>query len=269
MTEENVKKKSILKRFQPYLFIIIVVGLSALLINERGYNKMLLEKNQEYKIIVDKLRIEKDTTTSELIEIKERVENIKTLDDLMHRDIKLYIKTNYPKIPRSVAEDISINIIKFGKQYNISPILLVGIIQVESIGFDPISTGPKTKYGHACGLMQVMPEWAKKFGYESFYDLYDIDTNIESGCRVFNIHLEEGNGDISKALYLYVNKEKSYVTKVYTAMGQFVAFRSTIKIEKDTAKSIPTDKEDEEDNEPGTDKKSEKNPKRNNESTSE
>ena len=169
---------------------------------------------------------------TELEKIKKRVENIKTLDDLLERDIKLYIKTNYKKVPRSVAENIASNSMKYGKQYNISPILLVGIMQVES-GFNPMITGPKTKYGFARGLMQVMPEWVKKLGVESNYDLYDIDINIETGCKVWLVHLDEEKGSISKALFEYVNGDKKYVDDVFKAMGKFVAFRSTVDSGKD------------------------------------
>lgn len=184
----------------------------------------------------------------ELEKLKKRIENIKSLDDLLERDIKLYIKNNYKKVPRSVAEHIAANAMKFGKKYNISPILLVGIIQVES-GFNPMITGPKTKYGFARGLMQVMPEWVKKMGLDSTFDLYDIDVNIETGCKVWLIHLEEENGNISKGLFKYVNGDKKYASDVYNAMGKFVAFRSTVDDGKEQELSSgddekpPTDEE--------------------------
>lgn len=163
----------------------------------------------------------------ELAKMKARIAGIKNNDDLLRRDIELYITHNYNKISKIVAKTIAINVVKESNKQETSPELVMGIIQVESV-FNPMQVGKKTKYGRARGLMQVMPEWVKKFGIKSKHDLHDIDTNIKSGIRVFNIHLKEANGDISGGLYLYVNKDKAYVKKVYTAVGKFVSFRSTV-----------------------------------------
>ncbi len=175
----------------------------------------------------DNYVVENTTVHEELAKIKSRMAGIKNNDDLLKRDIELYIRYNYNKIPRMVAKTIAINVVKESNKQEMSPELVVGIIQVESV-FNPMQVGKKTKYGRARGLMQVMPEWVKKFDLKSKYDLHDIDTNIKSGIRVFNIHLKEAKGNISGGLYLYVNKDKSYIPKVYTAVGKFVSFRSTV-----------------------------------------
>lgn len=163
----------------------------------------------------------------ELEKMKERIAGIKDKDDLLKRDIELYIRNTYTKVPRIVAKTIAENVVEKAKKENVSAELIVGIIEVESV-FNPMAVGPKTKYGNARGLMQVMPEWAKKFNLENIHDLHDINTNITCGIKVFKIHLEEGKGKISEGLYLYVNKDRSYVDKVYRAMGKFVSFRSTV-----------------------------------------
>ena len=109
-----------------------------------------------------------------------------------------------------------------------SPELIVGMIQVES-SFNPMAVSSK----HARGLMQVMPEWIKKLdNISDANDLHDIDKNIDAGIQVLLIHIEEADGSLSKGLYHYVGKSKSYVDNVYQAMGQFIAFRSTIDDEK-------------------------------------
>jgi len=180
---------------------------------------------------VAKMLAEKDNNikqkTSEIQKIKAQIEGIKDKNDLLKRDIELYIKTTHPKVSTVVAHSIAENVVDLSREYKISPELVVGIIKVES-AFDPMAVGPKTKYGHARGLMQVMPEWVKKLELKSEYDFHEIDIAIESGIKVFLIHLEEGKGDISTGLYLYVNKNKEYVGNVYAAMGKFVAFRSII-----------------------------------------
>lgn len=255
---KQIKKGDDHKTFKRKIFLVIILVISIVsfsmstlwfyleLEREKGYSKIikitnsnfvkkiedLKKKKDSALVVIEQLEAKRQEAYAEIEVIKARVEKIKTLDDLLQRDIKLYIKAHYRKVPTSVAGHISEHIIKSSKKYNIPPILLVGIIQVES-GFNPMITGVKTKYGHARGLMQVMPEWVKKMGLKTYYDLYDIDKNIDAGCRVFNIHLEEGKGKISEGLYRYVNQDKKYVTNVFTAMGKFVAFRSTVKTGKE------------------------------------
>lgn len=154
-------------------------------------------------------------------------EDIKDNDDLLKRDVFLYIDKKFQMIPKIVALDIAEQILKYSKIENVSPILIVGIIEVES-GFNPMAISSK----NARGLMQVMPVWAKKFGLKKVSDLHDIDTGIKCGIKVLKIHIDEQKGDISRGLYYYVGKNKDYSGKVYQAMGKFVAFRSTIDNDK-------------------------------------
>ena len=222
--------------------MLIVIILGALVITSyvtktRKLNEQLVNKE---KIIVDQnekirnlsnenhnLKYKMGQTLEELSRLKDDIAGIKDKDDLLKRDIKLYIKRKHPKVSNVVASSIAENVVILSKKYKVSPELVLGIIRVES-AFDPMAVGPKTKYGHARGLMQVMPDWGKKFNLKSKYDMHNINTGIECGIKVFLIHLGQAKGDISGALYLYVNQDKSYVGKVYAAMGKFVAFRSTI-----------------------------------------
>ncbi len=176
---------------------------------------------------------------TELDKMKGQIIGIKNQDDLLKRDIEIYIKTTFPKVPKIVAKTTAYYIVDLSKDYNVSPELVLGIIKVES-SFNPMAIGPKTKYGFARGLMQVMPAWCKKFNIPSKHDLHDIDVGIEVGIKVFLIHVKEGKGDISTGLYYYVNKDKAYVKNVYAAMGKFVAFRSTIDEE---SQKLETDEE--------------------------
>lgn len=143
-------------------------------------------------------------------------------NSLLKRDIEIYIRARYTRVPKIVAGSIAENVILYSSQYGISPELVIGIIEVES-SFNPMVISKKD----ARGLMQVMPEWAPKFKIK-VSDLHDIDVGIESGIKVFLIHLEEAKGSISKGLYYYVGKNKSYSDSVYIAVGRFVSFRSMI-----------------------------------------
>lgn len=236
MTNEQTKEKA--KEADPvklkiYVLTLAVVCLILIAAMAVGGYFFVTETNR-LSVDIEKcleLTLEKDAqinvATAELEKSKARIAGIKNNDDLLKRDIELYIRHTYKKVPKSVAKTIAVFLVDQSKKEDVSPELMVGIMQVESM-FNPMAVGPKTKYGHARGLMQVMPEWAKKFGLDTKYDLHDIDTNITSGIKVFKIHLEEGKGKISEGLYLYVNKDRSYVDKVYNAMGKFVSFRSTV-----------------------------------------
>ena len=207
--------------------IMFLVGMT--MVSANFYQKTV-DMSKEIKTLTterDTYAMENTKAQDELAKMKARIAGIKNNDDLLRRDIELYITHNYNKISKTVAKTIALNIVKEANKQETSPELVVGIMQVESV-FNPMNIGKKTKYGRARGLMQVMPEWVEKFGIKSIHDLHDIDTNIKSGIRVFNIHLKEANGNIDKGLYLYVNKDKSYINKVHTAVGRFVSFRSTV-----------------------------------------
>lgn len=146
------------------------------------------------------------------------------INSLLRSHIEIYIKKRYTKTPKVIAKAISKDIIRFSNQYRLPPELVLGIIEVESM-FNPrleSSAGAK-------GLMQVMPEWAPKLGLKSVNDLHEVDIGIESGIRVFLIHLKEAKGNISNGLYRYVNKNRQYVEKVYSSVGRFVTYRTTLE----------------------------------------
>jgi len=190
------------------------------------YNQTLNDtKNDLYKCIEEKTDVENSyiSLNNEVIKLKNTIELIKDQNGFMQRDIAKYIKTRYTSIPKIIANEIAENVVKFSKVYNMSPELIVGMIEIES-RFNPMSISSK----QARGLMQVMPEWVPKLGLEKISDLHEIDVGIESGIKVFQIHLEEANGNISKGLYLYVGKNKEYSTLVFNCIGKFVTYRSII-----------------------------------------
>lgn len=234
--EKHVEKKSV--NAWKIAFIILIIAASVGSIWGHIYfRSMKISLNQDisdqkslvdqYKQTVKNEQIDLAKAKIEVDKAKRAIAGIKDKNDLLKRDIELYIDTTHPKVPRVVAKEIAKQIVEISRKHKVSPELIVGIVKVES-AFNPMAVGPKTKYGHARGLMQVMPEWAKKLGLKGQYDFHNIDIGIESGIKVFLIHLEEGKGDISTGLYYYVNKDRKYVANVYAAMGKFVAFRSTI-----------------------------------------
>jgi len=144
-------------------------------------------------------------------------------DEILIDDIARYIHSNFPIVPDILYNEIAVQISILSRQESISPELIVGVVQVES-SFNPMAISSK----NARGLMQVMPMWAKHFNLNKVCDLHNINVGISTGIKVLKVHIEEEGGNISEGLFKYVNKDRSYVERVYNAMGKFVMFRGLI-----------------------------------------
>jgi hypothetical protein len=121
--------------------------------------------------------------------------------------IKEYILTHYPNRCEIKSSEIAHHIVEICEKYeDINVDIIVAIMEVES-QFNPAAINKRSK---AMGLMQVMPFWAKDFNMKSKNELMKIDKNIEAGVKVYQIFLEEQNGNVKKALYRYVGGSRSY-----------------------------------------------------------
>ena len=143
---------------------------------------------------------------------------IATLND--QHIISSYIRKKNKSIDHKTAEHIAREIVITSNHHNIKPSLVVGVIQVEST-FKPKARG---KNG-AIGLMQVMPMWTKHFGLNSKKELYDIKTNIKCGVGILKRYKTKANGNVDRALCLYVGGNKNYHKKVYKAQSEFKKFK--------------------------------------------
>ena len=218
------------------LFLAAIVFISYYFIVEKPKEQQIKDMTEQSLLKTNEL----ESCKVEMSSLSKRLEGIKNNDDLLKRDIFLYIDRKFQMIPRTVALDIAEQILIVSKQENISPELIVGIVEIES-SFNPMSKSNKK----ARGLMQVMPEWVPKLGLKHESDLYDIDTSISIGVKVLKIHISEQKGSINKGLYYYVNKDSKYVSDVYAAIGRFVTFRSTINNNQDKVDvDDPSDEED-------------------------
>ena len=167
---------------------------------------------------------------AEVAVMKTRMSNLKNGDDLMIRDIELYILTRFRRVPKVVARTLATSIVAACKEQDVSPEVVMGIIEIES-QFNPMARNEKSG---AIGAMQVMPEWHKKLGLKSVYDLYDIPVNINSGVKILKIHTDEdAKGNLEQGLYFYVGKDSTYAARVFQAAGKFTIFRSSIEDQKE------------------------------------
>jgi soluble lytic murein transglycosylase-like protein len=95
--------------------------------------------------------------------------------------------------PPSIASVIHDTAIR----HSLSPALVAAMIRVES-DFNPREVSPKG----ACGLMQVMPETAARYG-ATRSDLFDPVRNIAVGTTYMAWLLDRYRGDLDLALAAY------------------------------------------------------------------
>jgi len=97
--------------------------------------------------------------------------------------------------PDSPGTSISELVDAAAKQYDVDPLLVHSVIEVES-GYNPKAVSPKG----AQGLMQLMPSTAKGLGVQNSFDPRQ---NIEAGVRHLRQLTEQYGGDLRLALAAY------------------------------------------------------------------
>lgn len=104
--------------------------------------------------------------------------------------------TAEPQAPQGTVEERIRNAVNDSAQrYNLPPALVLGFIKQES-GFKPNARS----WCGAQGLMQLMPATAKGLGVQ---DPWNIEQNIEGGCKYIRQNLDHFNGDLKKAVAAY------------------------------------------------------------------
>ena len=96
---------------------------------------------------------------------------------------------------RSTAGEYAELIAVMAERHELDPALLTAMAQVES-AFDPLAVSPKG----ACGLLQLMPHTADRFGVS---DVFDVAQNLEAGARYLSWLLERYAGRTDLALAGY------------------------------------------------------------------
>ncbi len=119
-------------------------------------------------------------------------------DKPRHSRYKLIIRTTNSRRQRqSLATKRALYsplIEKIAKKYDLEPALLHAVIRAES-SYNPRAVSPKG----AVGLMQLMPETARRYGVE---DRHDPAKNIDAGSRYLR-DLIDTFGDIKLAVAAY------------------------------------------------------------------
>lgn len=115
-----------------------------------------------------------------------------------------------------LSEEIQLHIFAECKKYNISPALVIAIIEREST-YDASRVGDN---GKSFGIMQIQPEWhshrVTELGYTDF-DWFNPKQNISVGCHFLNELFGKYGDDLYTVLMGY-NGSPSYVKKM-TSQG--------------------------------------------------
>jgi len=135
-----------------------------------------------------------------------------------------------PSIPRALLERAPIAISSYvqlvAPEYRLEPALVLAVMAAES-NFDPAAVSPK----NAQGLMQLIPETARRFGVRN---ILDPAQNIRGGMAYLRWLLAYFEGDLSLALAAYNAGEgaverylgvppfaetRNYVLKILISLG--------------------------------------------------
>ncbi len=96
---------------------------------------------------------------------------------------------------RAQAGDYAELISTSAARHRLAPELLTAMVLAES-NFDPFAVSPKG----ACGLLQLIPDTARRFGVR---DVFDPADNVEGGARYLRWLLDRFDGDLELAVAAY------------------------------------------------------------------
>ncbi|HZF08502.1 MAG TPA: lytic transglycosylase domain-containing protein [Thermoanaerobaculia bacterium] len=137
----------------------------------------------------------------------------------------LHFNAHQPR-PRTPYGDL---IYKAARRHAVNPQVVAAVIQAES-DFQP---GAKSRAG-ACGLMQLLPETARRFGLMKKRDLFKPAKNIEAGVRYLRWLTERFGDDLSRVVAAYnagegavdrfggvppFSETLGYVRRIYGTLG--------------------------------------------------
>ena len=190
---KNLIKKHLKLMFFTFFFIFMI-GATGLIIQ-------LIDFSKDYthaKSKVSNLQTKLDKLTYKLFENEAQLSEY---DLLKFKSFSLTHK--YPQFSNIVEAVYS-----KGKEFNVDPSLILGIIQVES-NFNPTAISNAGAYG----LMQINKNvWEKELSINN-NAIFDIDYNIDLGLKILKRYLKVSNGDLRRALHLYNNGYKYNNTK--------------------------------------------------------
>jgi soluble lytic murein transglycosylase-like protein len=152
--------------------------------------------------------------------LNDQAERFRKAADLM---VQVNDQLGVPQSPYGqIIYDIAI-------RHSINPHLVAALIHVES-SFNARAVSPMGAYG----LMQLLPETARRFGLNKKKDLFDPKKNLEAGVRYLKWLTNRFDGDAQKILAAYnagegavqrfggippYQETQNYVSKIFGLLG--------------------------------------------------
>lgn len=128
-----------------------------------------------------------------------------------------YIKLRNNRVPNEVAMIIAESIVEVSETYGISPYLLNGIAEKESI-YDCYAVSN----ANAKGVMQVLIEDGVEIDEKQ---VFNIRYNIQKSAEILSSKLKKSGGSIKVALEKYSGNAKGYSSMVYENIGRYVVYK--------------------------------------------
>jgi len=215
-----IKKMSSRGRIELVVAVLVVIMITA----SAGMSVIGKNALKAERIVSERLRQENTIITARFEAYRVQSITFGKLEKKERLKIQTYVKRSFRTIPKSTAKLIAEATTELAKKYNLPSSIIVGMMKVES-NFNPSAVSAR----RARGLMQVRWNiWKKVLGekldMQEEFDLHNIKEGIEAGVVVFKHYLEKNKGDVSRALYDYVGKNRSYVIKVYEIIGRFMLY---------------------------------------------
>lgn len=212
------------------VFLVAVVVLVGVLVTKRldAQRDVMAAQNTNTVELQSELKELKGQTTqltAELMNLRQTVAS-STGEDVIFLKVLLLKSDIDPQLARTIARHTHRNAQLYGRDPN----LVLAIMDIES-DFDP----KITSHVGAQGLMQVMPQWKKVLGITG--DLYDPETNIQTGLQVLGFYFEmyrdlelvltaynRGPGPVDFALRKGQDARNGYAAKVITQYERLKQF---------------------------------------------
>ena len=212
------RKVMLKKILKTALVVLGVTGFIAAygIVSENDY---IEAKSRERKIATEtttEVRTEVETTTEKPTTEEQTTANMETMENInvsepITEEPTMEIK--FFNVP--LSEDIQLHIFSECEKYNISPALVIAIIEREST-YDPSRVGDN---GKSLGIMQIQPQWhnhrVDELGIVNF-DWFNPYHNISVGCHFLNELFNKYGDDIYTVLMGY-NGSPKYVRDMLNA----------------------------------------------------
>ena len=134
-------------------------------------------------------------------EAAQRVKTVVRVDARTGKLVRTVVSNVHPVAGKPAAPPLDAAVRQIAAEQSLPPELLHSVIQVES-NYNPSAVSPKG----AQGLMQLIPETARRFGV---LDSFDPVENIQGGAKYLKYLLDLYQGDYPRALAAYNAGEKA------------------------------------------------------------